>query len=179
MPRPSNDLARQHEDAAWALRRQCLTEAEIAEKLGISQPAVSKILKRVEDRVLKSLAREIGREKARQTSQLDWVAAEAARAWARSLGDAVTVKQTDTPIGPEGGDGDRTETTVKGQSGNPALLAQLRGALADVRAIWGLNAPKKLELDVSGLTDDELLKQATAALGRGGPSGPDPAESRR
>lgn len=41
------------------------------------------------------------------------------------------------------------ETTTKearGQAGDPRFLDQARGAMADIRTIWGLDAPKKNEL---------------------------------
>lgn len=148
MPKVTSAEARRHEQEAWVLRRQCLTEAEIAARLGISQPAVSKILARVEDRTLKALTRSVGRVKARQTEQLDWVVAEAARAWALSLEDAESEKTIETIEAAEVEDGDpttRRERTVKGQSGNPQHLAQLRGALADQRSLWGLDAPAEVE----------------------------------
>jgi hypothetical protein len=39
---------------------------------------------------------------------------------------------------------------VEGQSGNPSLVAQLRGAMADVRTIWGLDAPQKVDATTGG-----------------------------
>lgn len=39
-----------------------------------------------------------------------------------------------------------TTSERKGQAGDPRMLAEARGALADIRNIWGLDAPKKGEL---------------------------------
>jgi DNA-binding transcriptional LysR family regulator len=152
---PAREVSRQREQDAWTLRQEGRTEAAIAERLGVSQPAVSKMLRRVEDRVLKDLTKEVGRTKARQTAQLEWAASQAARAWERSLEDAVSVKESVAPIGPKDAQSERevgveTERTTRGQSGNPALLAQFREALADIRKIWGLDAPTKV-----AATDDK------------------------
>lgn len=154
------ELARQREETAWELRQKCWTTTRIAQHLGISRQAVDKILDRVEARVLKRLDSRVGRSKARQTHQLEWIAEQASVAWERSTRDAETVKTVIEPRDDGAGDGDedgdgaegiaeatiREERTVKGQAGDPALLNQARGALADIRKIWGLDAPIKAAL---------------------------------
>src|SRR4051812_6753892 len=82
MPRPaSREIARQRETRAWAMRQACATQDAIAQELGVSQPAVSQILARVEKRVLADLRAEVERCKVRQTAQLEHVACEAILAW--------------------------------------------------------------------------------------------------
>lgn len=144
------EVTRQRETEAWRLRQGCWTEARIAAELGVSQQAVSKILARVAARVLKELDELVEAEKVIQLDQLHEIAHQAMRAWERSLEDGVTVKET-------AGVGGGIETTTKGQSGNPALLAQARGALADIRDLLGLNAKAN---DLSELSDEELLRRA-------------------
>lgn len=46
---------------------------------------------------------------------------------------------------------------VRGQAGNPALLAQLRGIQADIRTIWGCNAPLKTDLTSAGEKVDVVI----------------------
>jgi hypothetical protein len=147
---PAREVSRQREQDAWTLRQEGRTEAAIAERLGVSQPAVSKMLRRVEARVLKDLSGRVGRMKAAQTAQLEHITSQAMRAWEVSLEDSVTVQAT------EGG---AFVVTTKTQSGNPAHLGQARGALADIRAIWGLNAPARMALG-----DEELLQRATGLM---------------
>ena len=98
-----------------------------------------------------------------QAALLEQVAAEALRAWERSCRPVAAEKVVTRRFrerdgffagGEEGlagvtgpGEGDEVvETTreVREQTGNAALLAQARGALADLRELWGLNAPRRL-----------------------------------
>jgi hypothetical protein len=114
------------------------------------------MLKRKEKALAAEFREEAEEIKARQTEQLALIAEEALRAWERSQQDAETVTTTQgrykidkatgaaVPLPPE------ERRTVTGQSGNPALLAQAMKALADARAIWGLEAPKKSEVAATG-----------------------------
>lgn len=145
-----DQVARERERIAWSLRQRCWTEARIAAELGVSQPAVSKILARVEKRLLARLTKRADRVKARQTAQLEHITNEAMTEWERSKQDSETVKTTE-----EGAEGvpsftTKTETTVKGQTGNPSLLAQAREAMADIRKIWGAEAPTKTDVTSAG-----------------------------
>ena len=56
------------------------SQPQIAADLGISQAAVSKLLKRIEVRLLRELAETVQRQKARQTLRLEHLFAEAMRA---------------------------------------------------------------------------------------------------
>src|SRR6266702_8371203 len=60
------------------------TQDEIAAELGISQPAVSKLLRRVDDRVVDDVSRALTQHKARQTVRLEHLYREAIKAWERS-----------------------------------------------------------------------------------------------
>jgi hypothetical protein len=95
------------------------------------------MLRRTEDKVLKGLEDRAVIERVVQLDQLDHIFDEAMRAWERSLEDAVTVR-TDA-------EGAVLERTVKGQSGNPALLARAMDALAAKRTLLGLDAPPEVE----------------------------------
>lgn len=143
------ELSRERERVAWELRQQLWTEPRIADHLGVTKQAVSAMLKRVSVRVLAELKENVELVKADQTAQLQWIASEATTAWHHSKQDAQTVKTVVGPQGEDDGLGTATikeETTVKGQAGDPALLSQARGALADIRSIWGLDAPEKVEV---------------------------------
>ena len=56
------------------------SQQQIAADLGVTQAAVSKILNRVERRVLRELTATVERHKARQTLRLEHIFAEAMRA---------------------------------------------------------------------------------------------------
>jgi transcriptional regulator with XRE-family HTH domain len=143
--RPPRDLVQRREEQAWALRLQGRTEAEIAAALGVTQGAVSKILHRVERQALRRLTREAALLKVVQLAQLEHIVDEAMRAWAVSLEDSVTV---------QGFSDGKFIVTTRTQCGNPALLGQARGALADIRALLGLEAPARSALPA--IPDEEL-----------------------
>jgi len=65
------------------------TQQQIAISLGISQPAVSKIARRVEERLLADVAFKADRQRARQTLRLEHIYGEAMRAWQDSRKDSV------------------------------------------------------------------------------------------
>jgi predicted transcriptional regulator len=151
--RPPRELVQRREEQAWALRLRGRTEAQIAAELGITQGAVSKILRRVAAQALRRLTKEVALARAVQYGQLEHIASEAMRAWDRSLEDSVTTKETE---------GRPTERTTRTQCGNPALLGQVRAALADIRDLLGLNAPARSALPSLG--DEELLRKVAPAL---------------
>ena len=60
-------------------------------------------------------------------------------------------------------------TTSQGQCGDPRYLAEIRACLADIRKIWGLDAPQKAEVITrdGDLTDEERAARIAAILDRG------------
>jgi len=109
-------------------------QRQIGEEIGLTPSAVGKMLQRTEKKLAQMLKEKGEQIKARQTFYLDAVYREAMTAWRDSQEDAETLKTT------TGGDnGERVEKTSRGQSGDPRFLDQARGALADIRRIWGLD----------------------------------------
>ena len=141
----------------WSQRR-------IAAELGVSQPAVSKILRRVEDRVLEELVVEGERQKARQTLRLDHVYTESMRAWEQSKADTTRRRQRQTQAGTDRAGTTVAELITATQCGDPRFLEQGRRALADQRALWGLDAPQKLDVRATRNPFDELSEEALSAL---------------
>jgi predicted transcriptional regulator len=82
--RVTSEQARHNEELAWQLRIKGWTTTRIAQELQIQQPAVSKILQRVEARAIKQLDAEIGGFKVRQATQLEHMLDEALQAWEKS-----------------------------------------------------------------------------------------------
>jgi len=65
---------------------------------------------------------------------------------------------------------ERTVTTVtEGQCGDPRYLAEIRSCLAEIRKIWGLDAPKKAEVITrdGDITNEERAARIAAILERG------------
>lgn len=128
----NRELAREREDRAWELRQKGWTQAAIGRELGISQVGAGKALRRAERRVLRQLTDRIEGIKAVQHAQLEHVIMEAMSAWERSKLDTKTTKVT------KDGDGGKVEKTLKTTPGNPQFLSEARGAMADIRKVWGI-----------------------------------------
>lgn len=120
---------------AVSLRAQGLKEAEIARRAGVCQQTVSKWLREEDERLAQLL--EAGRQ---HLIQEQLAAIQKAQEFAflgfrRSLRDAVEHVVVDGP------DGQTMTTRRKGQSGNPAFLAQVVNASNRLAQMLGLDAP--------------------------------------
>jgi DNA-binding CsgD family transcriptional regulator len=153
---------RTRELRAMELAVQGWSQPQIAADLGISQAAVSKLLKRIEGRLLRELAETVQRQKARQTLRLDYLYAEATRAWNASKADATRRRQRQTHGG-AGAGATVAELVVENQHGDPRYLDEARKALADQRKLWGLDAPQKVDLRASRTPYDEMTEEALRA----------------
>jgi predicted transcriptional regulator len=122
------------------------SQHKIAADLGISQAAVSKILKRIELRLLREMADTVERQKVRQTLRLEHLFAESMRAWEQSKTENTRRRQRKTDGRVGGGTSTLAEIVVEDQHGDPRYLDEGRKALADHRRIWGLDAPHKVDL---------------------------------
>ena len=120
---------------AIELAARGLNQREIGERLGRTRSGIGKMLRRTETKLAEMLKETGAQIKARQTMSLEHIYREAMGAWGASKNDAQSSKKTD---GPE--DFTRTETTLRDQTGDPRYLDQARGALGDIRKIWGLDA---------------------------------------
>lgn len=149
MPRVKTkpEQTRENERRAWELRTRGWTQDRIARELKLTQAGVSLILKRVVKRVLKDLGDDIVARKVEQEARLEHVVDEMMQAWERSK---------PVEVGAEG------ETVIvpanaqnRNPEGDPRFIEQYRNALADIRKIWGVDAPTKLE---HGGKNDEPIK---------------------
>ena len=78
------------------------SQHRIAADLGVSQAAVSKLVKRVEGGVLRDLVETLDRHKARQTLRLDYQYTEAIAAWEASKADTTRKRQRKSQGGGRG-----------------------------------------------------------------------------
>jgi transcriptional regulator with XRE-family HTH domain len=138
------------------------SQPQIAADLGISQAAVSKIQRRVETRLLRELAETAQRQKARQAIRLEHLFAEAMRAWNDSKADTTRRRQRQTHGG-AGPGATVAELVVENQHGDPRYLDEARKALADLRKLWGLDAPQKVDLHASRDPYDDMTEEALRA----------------
>ena len=155
------------EREAWTLRMRGWTGDRIADHLGVHRTTVHRMLSRIERRLADKFEDDAREVKGRQTALLERIAESALEQWERSCGNATKTRTVSKRVERKPDSGERASDYVEdvpadldedeahvvertseewGQCGNPALLAQARGALADVRTIWGLDAPKRQEV---------------------------------
>jgi predicted transcriptional regulator len=183
---------RTRELRAMELTIQGWSQHRIAADLGVSQPAVSKILKRVENRVLRELAAMVERQKARHTMRLEHLYGQAIEAWEESKADVTRRRQRKTQGRDAGGGATIAEVVTENQHGDPRYLEEARKTVADLRKLWGSDAAQKLDIHASttrydAMTEEELrteLARKQALLGASAPialppiaSGPNPSAS--
>jgi transcriptional regulator with XRE-family HTH domain len=131
-PPMSREQVRDRERRALELRLEGLSQRQIADRLGVSQQMVSKVLRRVERRALRELTARVELIKARDSLLLEGIAIEALAEYRRSKRPGQSRKKVQGP------DGTRRERTVQGRIGSAALLEVAMKALEQRRAIWGL-----------------------------------------
>lgn len=166
-------VAREREERAWRLRLNGMTERQIAAELGISQPSVHALLRRVEAQVLAEAKQFVLRYKARQLGRLESIHQEAVAAFQRSRADAT--KRTSEATPGEGQQAQPSQRITKlkvethGRDGDPAWLGVALAAHDRIAALLGLNAPTKLAVqrDVDPheqLSNAELLEAVRAEV---------------
>ncbi len=142
-----------------------LSQREIAAEEGMSQSAVSKILQRLEARVLEELVGRVEQQKVRQTLCLDHLYRESLRAWEASKADATRRVQRTTHAGAGAvGGGTVAQLVVETQHGDPRYLEVARKVLADQRRVWGLDAPQKLDVRATEGPFDAMSDEALAEV---------------
>ena len=122
------------------------TQREIAEELGVSQPAVSKILSRLEERYAREVVANLDRHRAKQTLRLEHQYAESMRAWTESKQDSTVRRQRKGQNAAGHAGPSVAELVVENQHGDPRYLEQARKALNDIRKVWGIDAPQLLSV---------------------------------
>lgn len=140
------------------------TQHQIAESLEISQPAVSKIVRRMEERLLADVELKVERQRARHMLRLEHIYAEAMRAWRGSQQDTTRRRQRKSDgVGPGGGT--FAELVSENQHGDPRYLYEARMALADQRKVLGVDAPERMAIQpltpFAGLSDEALDAELT------------------
>lgn len=147
------EISRQRESESWRLRQLGWTQAKIGQHLGITQAAVLKALRRAERRCLQQMSDRIEGIKATQHAQLEHILMEALLAWEKSKKVNETLRtETDT-------DGaEKTIRTVRGQTGDPRLLAEARQAMEGIRKIWGLDETRSEGADAVSVAALEQLR---------------------
>ena len=149
------------------------TQGQMAAALGISQSAVSQIVRRIEERLLVDVAWKVERQRARHSLRLEFLYAEAIRAWRGSQQDTLRKRQRQTDGGPGAGGATVAEIVSENRHGDPRYLDEARKALADLRTVWGVDTPDRLSVTAAApfasmtdaALDAELARQARLLRG--------------
>jgi predicted transcriptional regulator len=149
---------RQREQQVVQLASEGHSQHEIARLVGISQPAVSQLLRRVDERWFRDNQDQVGRQKAEQTRKLEHVYREALRAWERSKAQRTRRRQRKTEGTAAGAGAAVAEVIVDDSHGDHRYLETARRALADLSRIWGTATP------VDGAADPPAAGPVTFTL---------------
>jgi hypothetical protein len=149
---------------AHDLSVQGWSQYAIATDLGVSQPAVSKILRRVELRALNELSALVERHKVRQTLRLQHIYAEGMRAWERSKTETTRRRQRKTQPGTSGVGTTSAEILIEPSHGDPRYLEESRKALGDLNKLWGLDAPQRIDVRAPKAPYADLSEEQLRAL---------------
>ena len=122
------------------------TQRETADAVGITQAAVSAIVRRVEERLLADLAYKVDRQRARQTLRLEHVYRQSMQAWQDSKQEGLRRRQRKTENDSSTGS-TVAELISENRYGDPRFLDEARKALADLRKVWGVDAPERVSID--------------------------------
>lgn len=158
-------MNRAQRNAACTLRRvdvarlylQGKYQHEIATLTGVTQQQICKDLKAIDAQHKAAAVADLALKRTRSEDVLLLVQREAWDAWARSCQPAeVSLAKTVE------GDRARREASLRkeGQAGDAQFLAVIRQCEADLRELHGLDAPKRVKLDLEKLSDTELLALA-------------------
>lgn len=166
--RVPSELARQREQVAFDLAAtKGLTETQIAEELAqqglgeVTQQAVSKMLHRVEERMLKETNGKVKRKKVRHEAALMKIYRDAMAAWEESKKPQKSLTTKQGPAGENGEPGKvkESQSVLRDQDGDPRYLDQARQALADIRRIWGVDEPAQTKNDITGRLGLEIVEE--------------------
>jgi transposase len=146
MPMPQNPAqAAARRAAAWEYALKGKSERQIAELLErdglgkVSPAAVHKMLVKVREDRFNELKDKADHQRTQQTDALWRLYHAANEAWERSWKPTKTLT---TKQGEE--QNQNASVTIRDGTGDPRYLQTAMQALADIRKIWGLDAPKKI-----------------------------------
>jgi DNA-binding CsgD family transcriptional regulator len=145
----ANTRARDLELRIWTLLSQGKTPTAIAREVGIARQSVHRIIRRVESRYNESITATVSEMRARQARVLEATVDEALDAWERSKQPFRAIRKkvaraAGTASCESGDSVEQVETEIEMQVGDVRFLAEARAALADLRRLFGLDAPKAL-----------------------------------
>lgn len=132
--RPTKELSLDRSKVAWGLRIKGWSQEKIADALGVSQSAISKMLSKSTKKFAEAYLLDIKNVKDEQVAQLEYVAHQAIAAWEGSRGIS---------------------------DGDPRFLQAFMQAKEHIRKIVGADSPVvsknlNLDIDITKLSDEQL-----------------------
>ena len=106
---------------AWDLEAMGRSQREIAAELGVSQPAVSRMLRRMADALAEERRIDDARQRARLSNRHDYLYREAVRGYERSQHDQTTRRQRQVTNADGQTESTIAEVSVTTRDGGPAL----------------------------------------------------------
>ena len=149
----------------WTIKHRRMTD--IAIDAGVTRQAIWHAVHAVKEWLRLELFDQIVEFRERQTECLDQMASEALESWRASKGlhKVTTTKKC--------ADGNEVATREEELCGDPRFLAEARSAMADIREMWGVNKPQKIEVvddegngfeRVAGMTRAQAIKARAERL---------------
>lgn len=145
--RSNGQMARDRKIIAKMYLRGSL-QAEIAERLGLSQGTISNDIKALQKLWLNSSLMDFNEARSRELAKIDDLEMEYWLAWEASKQDAQTI----TEEGSELKTGVKTlfRTKTEGQVGDPRFLAGVQWCIKKRAELLGLDAPGRFDITSSG-----------------------------
>ena len=142
------------DERIWHLLAKGWTQVRIAAELDVDQSTVSRAINRVSARRLADLPAQVDQRRMEDHDGLCFMLDEALQSWEKSKVRRRKRKPTDPPAKPDDKDPDWITEECEG---NPKYLESARSIRADLRKLWGLDAPQKhvVAATTVELTSDE------------------------
>lgn len=161
---------REREQRVVTLHMQGWTQQEIAAQENLSQPGVSKILRRVDKRAIKELGAQWVSHTVRRLRNLDYLSREARREWENSKKGHIRRRQKKAG----GGSSDvvLSQEVMIDEHPDPRLLEQARKAEETILNTLGADAIQACKAQTApshlpDLTADEMARRVNALLENG------------
>ena len=154
--KPDRSIAQQERDRREISRLylQGMYQADIAERLGLSQPTVSRDIQVLIDEWKVERVYDINEAKARELAKVDNLELEYWEAWHRSQLNAEKEIKKGKGITKDGKiTAQEIQKVSEGQSGDPRFLSGVQWCIERRCLILGVDAPKKTELTGKGGKD--------------------------
>jgi predicted transcriptional regulator len=166
--RPVNrDIQRDRQRLALKMRLAGALQREIAEALGVTQQAVSRLLGRIDRFVVKRMQADVSLVRQRQALRLERLFDEAVKAWERSLQSRS--RQRSCKTFPCGTGEEAVWTESSDARPDPRFLAVALHVLAAERRLWGLEFRETIKVLKTGpVLPAELVASLERAYSQSG-----------